>query len=194
MPLIQVVHVLSAQQIFSGHNQKHMKWPTLSFHRWDGQFGWLSIIKCNQLKAEQEAMIVPFCAWLCTRCCCLVVKSCLTLLRPPWTVAHLALLSIGFLRQEYWSGMKCHSLLQSIFPTEGSNSSLLNWQVGSLPLSHKRSPYLHVHISKIKQTYRQKATANRDHTSHMHPEFSGSSSQVRYKGNCIITNICMVIV
>ena len=34
----------------------------------------------------------------------LVTKSCLTLVTP-WTVAHQALLSIGFSRQEYWSGL-----------------------------------------------------------------------------------------
>ena len=32
----------------------------------------------------------------------------------------------------------------------------------------KRSPYLHVHMSKIKRTFRQKVTASRDHTSHLH--------------------------
>ena len=34
----------------------------------------------------------------------LVVKLCLTL-TTPWTVAHQAPLSIGFSRQEYWSGL-----------------------------------------------------------------------------------------
>ena len=34
----------------------------------------------------------------------LVTKSCLTL-ATPWTVAHQALLSMGFSRQEYWSGL-----------------------------------------------------------------------------------------
>ena len=34
----------------------------------------------------------------------LVTKSCLTLVTP-WTVAHQAPLSIGFSRQEYWSGL-----------------------------------------------------------------------------------------
>ena len=29
-------------------------------------------------------------------CCCLVAKSCLTLLWPPWTIAHEAPLSMGF--------------------------------------------------------------------------------------------------
>ena len=37
-------------------------------------------------------------------CCCLVTKSCETLVTP-WTVACQALLSLGFLRQEYWSGL-----------------------------------------------------------------------------------------
>ena len=30
---------------------------------------------------------------------------CWTLFQPPWTVACLAPLSIGFYRQEYWSGL-----------------------------------------------------------------------------------------
>ena len=37
----------------------------------------------------------------------------------------------------------CHALLQGIFPTQGSNLSLLlllHWQVNTLPLSHPGSP------------------------------------------------------
>ena len=51
----------------------------------------------------------------------LVGQSCLTL-ATPWTVARQAPLSMGFSRQEYWSG---HSLLQGIFPTQGLNLGLL---------------------------------------------------------------------
>ena len=54
----------------------------------------------------------------------------------PWTVARKAPLSMGFSRREYWSGLPC--LLQGIFLTQGSNSSLLcllRWQSGSLPLA-----------------------------------------------------------
>ena len=36
--------------------------------------------------------------------CCLVDKSCLTLLATPWTAAHQAPLSTEFSRQERWSG------------------------------------------------------------------------------------------
>ena len=34
--------------------------------------------------------------------------------------------------------MHCHALLQGIFPTQGSNSHLLHWQVDSLALSHRQ--------------------------------------------------------
>ena len=37
--------------------------------------------------------------------------------------------------------MRCHALLQGIFPTQQLNSHLLHWQVGSLPLSHPGSSY-----------------------------------------------------
>ena len=38
------------------------------------------------------------------------------------------------------TGVGCHYLLQGIFLTQGSNLSLLSWQVGSLLLSHLGSP------------------------------------------------------
>ena len=41
-------------------------------------------------------------------CCCLVAKLCPTVVIP-WTVAHQAPLSMGFSRQEYWSGLPCPS-------------------------------------------------------------------------------------
>ena len=41
-----------------------------------------------------------------------------------WTVAHQAPLSMGFSRQEYWSGLPC--LLQEIFPTQRPNLCLLH--------------------------------------------------------------------
>ena len=40
----------------------------------------------------------------------------------PWTVALQAPLSMGFSRQEYWSGLLCP---QEIFPAQGSNPPLL---------------------------------------------------------------------
>ena len=43
-------------------------------------------------------------------------------LRTAWMVTHQAPLSMGFCRQEYWSGL-C-ALLQGIFRTQGSNPRL----------------------------------------------------------------------
>ena len=54
----------------------------------------------------------------------------------PLTVASQALLSMGFFRQEYRSGLSFP--LQGIFPTQGLNLSLLHllhWQTDSLSLS-----------------------------------------------------------
>ena len=53
-----------------------------------------------------------------------------------WTVARQALLSMGFSRQEYWSGLSYPPL--GIFPGQGSSPHLFcfpHWQAGSLPLA-----------------------------------------------------------
>ena len=55
-----------------------------------------------------------------------------------WTIAPLALLSIGFSRQEYWSGLQF--LLQTIFLTQGSNLHLLHCKRILYLLSHLGSP------------------------------------------------------
>ena len=55
----------------------------------------------------------------------------------PWTVACQVPLSMGFPRQEYWSGLP-FSNLQRIFTTQRLNPRLLHllrWQADSLPLA-----------------------------------------------------------
>ena len=47
----------------------------------------------------------------------------------PWTIAYHAPLTIGFPRQEYWSGLSFPS--PGIFPTQGLDLHLLHWQVDS---------------------------------------------------------------
>ena len=46
------------------------------------------------------------------------------------------------------TGVGCHFLLQGLFQTQESNSSLLHWQGDSLPLSHQGRPEI-----KITDTY-----------------------------------------
>ena len=53
----------------------------------------------------------------------LVTKSC-PALETPWTLAHQALLSMGFSLQEY--RVRCNFLLQGIFLTQGLNVRLLH--------------------------------------------------------------------
>ena len=58
-----------------------------------------------------------------------------------WTVARQAPLSMGFSREEYWSGMQFPSL--GVFPAQGSNLHLwhsLKRQVDSSPLCHLGRP------------------------------------------------------
>ena len=60
-----------------------------------------------------------------------------------WTVARQTPLSIGFSRQEYWSGLPCPppgDLPDSRM--EPSLLCLLHWQVGSLPLAPPGKPFL----------------------------------------------------
>ena len=52
----------------------------------------------------------------------------------PWAIAHQAPLSVNFPSKNMEVG--CHSLIQGIFLTQGSNLSLLNWQADSLPVNH----------------------------------------------------------
>ena len=70
-------------------------------------------------------------------CCCLAAKSCPTLFTP-WTVARQAPLSMGFSRQEYWSGLPFPS--PGGQPDPGNKSRFPAWQADSLPLSHPGGP------------------------------------------------------
>ena len=67
--------------------------------------------------------------------------SCVWLFVTPWTVARQAPLSLGFSRQEYWSGLPCTS--SGDLPNQGLNPRLLlllHWQAGSLPLASPGKP------------------------------------------------------
>ena len=61
----------------------------------------------------------------------------------PWTVAHETPLSMGYSSKN--TGVGCHFLLQGIFPTQGSNLTLLHlphWQADSLRLNHSGSVWI----------------------------------------------------
>ena len=52
----------------------------------------------------------------------------------PWTVAHQVPLSLGFSRQEYWSGLPFPP--PGDIPDPGIEPCLLYWQANSFPLSY----------------------------------------------------------
>ena len=59
-----------------------------------------------------------------------------------WTIAHQALLSMGFSRQEYWNVLPIPP--QGDRPTQGLNPCLLhllNWLVDSLPQAPPGKPF-----------------------------------------------------
>ena len=68
----------------------------------------------------------------------LVPNSCLTL-STPWIIALQALLSMGFSRQEHWSGLPF--LLQGKFWTQESNLGLLHCRKILYLLRQQRNPY-----------------------------------------------------
>ena len=71
---------------------------------------------------------------------CVQSLSCIQLFAAPWTVALLAPLSLKFSRQEHWSGVPFP--IPRDLPSQGSNPSLLHWQMDSLPLVPSGSPIL----------------------------------------------------
>ena len=83
-------------------------------------------------------------------CVCVCVLSHVRFFATPWTVARQALLSMGFLRQEYWSGLPF--LLQGIFSTQKSNPRLLHWQMDSLPLKLQYFGHLMLRTDSFEKT------------------------------------------
>ena len=111
---------------------------------------WVMLLKYQSsglLSAHERGSAISFSA-LCRGSCCLVAKSCLTLCdpmdcSPPGS-------SVRGISQARIMRVGCHFPLQGIFPTQGSNPSLLHWQVDSLPLSHQGSPLVEVAAFKPK--------------------------------------------
>ena len=105
---------------------------------------WLYVgVKLIHFAAHQK--LIQHCkSTIC--CCCLVAKS-----RPtfatPWTEDQQAALSMGFTRQEYWSGLPFPSLEDLSNP--GIKLASPVWQVDSLPLSHRGSPKLNYNPLKL---------------------------------------------
>ena len=92
---------------------------------------------------------------LVTACWVLSRFSCVRLFLTPWTIAHQSLLSMGFSRQEYWSGLPCPSPDNRPDPGREHTTlaspalqavSLPTWEaLGNANQNHGEIPY-HNHI------------------------------------------------
>ena len=83
--------------------------------RWHTHIHRLKILQYCKIKGERKVKPI----YLSVKVKELFAQSCPTLC-DPWTVAHQAPLSMGFSREECWSG----PLLQGTFPTQGFDPSL----------------------------------------------------------------------
>ena len=89
----------------------------------------------------------------CLPVCVLSRFSCVQLFSTLWTVARQDPLSMGFSKQEYWSGLPCPPL--GDLPDPGIEPLSLEspaWRVDSLPLCHLRSPCKDLDQVKCKNT------------------------------------------
>ena len=77
--------------------------------------------------------------------------SCVQVFTTLWTVDNQAPLSMGFSRQEYWSGLPFP--YPRGLPTQGVNTGLLHWQSDSLPLSHQRCSYKKLYQNESQTKY-----------------------------------------
>ena len=78
---------------------------------------------------------------------CMLSHSVVSDSATPWTVACQAPLSMGFSRQEYWSGLPFPP--SRTFLTQGLTPHLLHWQTDSLPLEPPGKPRDCIILNKI---------------------------------------------
>ena len=81
--------------------------------------------------------------WWCNGAC---TPSCVWLFATPWTVTHQAPLSMGFSRQEYWSGLPCPP--PGDLPNSGTEPRSPIFQVDYLPLSHQGRLAMWYHLQR----------------------------------------------
>ena len=98
-------------------------------------------LRCNN-SVEQPTELRKT-LYLCL-CVCSVTSVVSNSLQPLWTVAHQALLSMGFSRQEYWSGLLYPP--PGDLPDQGIELKSPALQADSRPLSHRVSLYLYLPV------------------------------------------------
>ena len=101
--------------------------PRMGSYSWQGQDQGSAFPQCIIslplcMKDSGESQDLPVHAGFCPWCACML--SHVLFFAAAWTVAHQSPVTMGFSRQEHWSGLPC--LLQGIFPTSVSSVSCIN--------------------------------------------------------------------
>ena len=90
----------------------------LGSHKAEGDMGIIHLLQREAWRLREaeslpqghtarESRVLNFLGLLGSQACMLSLFSCARLFATPWTVACQALLSMGFSRQEHWSGLPC---------------------------------------------------------------------------------------
>ena len=107
----------SLQSCWTDSVRPHRRQPSRLPHPWDSPgkntgVGCHFLLQCIKVKSKSE-----------------VAQSCPTLSNP-WTAAFQAPLSMGFSRQEYWSGVPLPSPVQGLDPLEHDPEQMSLWNNG----------------------------------------------------------------
>ena len=100
---------------------------------------------------------------------CSVAQSCLTLCDLPWTVTCQAPLSMGFFRQEYWSGL----LLQGSFPPS-DRTCVSCTEDGFFTCWAIRKAPTHQHLSSVKKPGMPQNILHTKHRTALHTQQSST--------------------
>ena len=104
-------------------------------------------VLCNNLNGKRIWTRLDTCIWITESLCCMVVVYSLSrvqILATPWTVACQTSLSVGFPRQEYWSGLPFPSPGDLPHPGDWTRVSCIArgllpaWWADSVLLRHQR--------------------------------------------------------
>ena len=105
----------------------------------------LLVFLSKTFKSSLKALVFKMKIWvsfLIIMCVCMLSHfSCVQLFVTLWIVAHQALLSMGFSRQDYWNALPCPPPRDlPDLGTEPCLLCLLPWHAGSLPLASPGKP------------------------------------------------------
>ena len=142
--LLASIDHLSRQAGHNAQSEKFFEKKSYSIPSINMLFHWISKLATFRITWKNLKFQYSDCMSVC-----LVTKSCPTL--KPHGLYPARLLRPQDSPGEN-TGVGCHSLLERIFPTQGSNPHL-HWQACSLPLSHLSSPFrLHTTPKKKKKS------------------------------------------